>query len=151
MENKQIFVNEICPTSTQSWIKKGALLVDVREQDEVAQLAFDVPNLINIPLSEFENRCTELPLDQNLVIVCRSGSKSFRATGFLIYNGYDAAKVVNMKHGIIRWVQKGYPTRGDTSIVADVASDKGCCGTGDHNSEKKSCCSSHNSNDSKCC
>ncbi len=151
MESKQIFVNEICPTSTQTWIKKGALLVDVREQYEVAQLAFDVPNIVNIPLSEFENRCTELPVDQKLVIVCRNGSKSFRATGFLIYNGYDAAKVVNMKHGIVRWVQKGYPTRGETSIVAGAVSNSDCCTTVDYNSDKKPCCNSHNSNDGKCC
>lgn len=39
MEPTQTMVNEICPTSTQAWIKKGATLVDVREKDEVAQLA----------------------------------------------------------------------------------------------------------------
>jgi rhodanese-related sulfurtransferase len=57
---KQTLVNEICPTTTQSWVKRGALLVDVRERDEVEQLAYDVPNIVNIPLSEFEIRYKEL-------------------------------------------------------------------------------------------
>lgn len=54
MENKQNFVKEISPTTTQEWVKNGALLVDVREIDEVNELAYDVPNIINIPLSDFE-------------------------------------------------------------------------------------------------
>ena len=56
METVQTLIKEICPTSTQVWVKKGALLVDVRESSEVATLRFNVPNIINIPLSDFENR-----------------------------------------------------------------------------------------------
>lgn len=82
METKQTMVNEICPTTTQNWVKNGAVLVDVREGDEVEQLAFDVPVIVNIPLSEFENRYKELPKDKDLVIVCHSGVRSLRAAGF---------------------------------------------------------------------
>lgn len=139
MESKQTLVNEICPTTTQSWVKRGALLVDVRERDEVAQLAYDVPNIVNIPLSEFEIRYKELPFDMELVMVCRSGGRSLRAAGFLINNGYDPGKVVNMKHGIIRWVQKGFPTKGDTSSVLDNVQNSGCCETTTESSQ--SCCS----------
>ena len=56
---KQTLVKEICPTTTQSWVKNGALLVDVREKEEVEQLAYDVPNIINIPLSVFEDRLNQ--------------------------------------------------------------------------------------------
>ena len=65
----QTLVNEICPTSTQEWVKRGALLVDVREMEEVEELAFDVPNIINIPLSEFEDRYQEVPTDKEVVMV----------------------------------------------------------------------------------
>jgi len=129
MEN-QTLVKEICPTTTQSWIKKGALLVDVREKDEVTELAFDVLNIINIPLSEFENRYNEISKDKDVVMVCRSGNRSLRAAGFLINNGYYAEKVVNMQHGIIRWVEKGFPTKGNTSIASggdSCCSSSGCC------------------------
>ncbi|HMP28885.1 MAG TPA: rhodanese-like domain-containing protein [Saprospiraceae bacterium] len=124
----QKLVNEICPTTTQRWVQQGALLVDVRENVEVIQLAFDVPHIINIPLSEFEDRYTEIPHDRNVVVVCNNGSKSLRAAGFLINLGYT--KVVNMKLGLQRWVEKGFPTKGDTSFVKDqnsCCSTSGCC------------------------
>jgi rhodanese-related sulfurtransferase len=153
METKQTMVNEICPTTTQGWVKKGALLVDVRERDEVAQLAYDVPDIVNIPLSEFEMRYKELPFDRELVMVCRSGGRSLRAAGFLINNGYDPGKVVNMQHGIIRWAQKGFPTRGETSTVVSTTTNSGCCGTSNTKSvtDNNSCCDSPNSDGSACC
>jgi rhodanese-related sulfurtransferase len=140
METVQTLVNEICPTKTQGWVKKGALLVDVREKDEVEQLAYDVPNILNIPLCEFESRYTELPLDKEMVMVCRNGERSLRTAGFLINHGYDPEKVVNMKHGIIRWVQRGFPTKGDASIVSESANDGGCCSTASLNKKNNSCC-----------
>ncbi len=125
----QTLVNEICPTTTQSWIADGALLVDVRELNEISELSYDVPSILHIPLSEFETRYTEIPKDKKVVMVCRSGGRSLRAAGFLVNHGYD--QVVNMKRGIIRWVQKGFPTIGDTSSVlpkdSDCCSKPGCC------------------------
>jgi len=119
----QTLVKEICPTNTQEWVKNGALLVDVRENDEVGQLAYDVVAILNIPLSEFEGRFHEIPKDREVVMVCKNGSRSLRAAGFLVNHGYD--KVVNMQHGMIRWAQKGFPTRGDADIVID--NDASCC------------------------
>lgn len=127
MEN-QTLVKEICPTTTQEWVKNGALLYDVREKDEVSELAYDVPNIINIPLSEFEERFNEIPKDKDVVIVCKGGGRSLRAAGFLVNHGYD--KVVNMQHGIARWVQKGFPTKGNTTVVTgsdSCCSTSGCC------------------------
>ena len=115
----QTLVKEICPTTTQEWVAKGALLVDVRETNEVAELSYDVPNIIHIPLTQFEERFTEIPKDKEVVIVCKSGGRSLRAAGFLVNHGYD--KVVNMQHGMIRWAQKGFPTKGDTASVLGSA------------------------------
>lgn len=127
MENKTL-VKEICPTTTQEWVKNDALLVDVREKDEVTVLAYDVPNIINIPLSEFEERFNEIPKDKDVVMVCKGGGRSLRAAGFLVNHGYS--NVVNMQHGIVRWVQKGFPTKGNTSVVSgndSCCSTSGCC------------------------
>lgn len=120
----QHLVSEICPTTTQAWVKRGALLVDVREADEVAQLAFDVPSILNIPLSQFEERYAEIPQDREVVMACKGGSRSLRAAGFLVNHGY--AKVVNMQHGMVRWAQKGFPTKGDPSASTG---DEACCTT----------------------
>ena len=125
---KQTLVKEICPTTTQTWVKNGALLVDVREKYEIEQLAFDVPDILIIPLSEFEERYTEIHKDKDVVMVCTVGSRSLRAAGFLVNHGYT--NVVNMQQGIKRWVQKGFPTKGDTSVVSggdSCCSSSGCC------------------------
>jgi predicted sulfurtransferase len=81
-------------------------------------------------------RYKELAMDKELVIVCRSGSRSLRAAGFLINHGYDPVKVVNMKHGMIRWVQRDFPTKGDRAVVADAGTGS-CC---NHSGKKGSGC-----------
>lgn len=124
---RQTLVKEICPTTTQEWVKRGALLVDVREKEEVEQLAYDVPNIINIPLSEFEDRFNETPKDKEVVLVCKGGGRSLRAAGFLVNHGYT--NVVNMEHGMIRWAAKGFPTIGDTSSVLGNTQNAECCDT----------------------
>ena len=124
-------------------------MVDVREKEEVAALAFNVPNIINIPLSEFENRFSELPKDKELVIVCRAGVRSLRAAGFLINHGYET--VVNMKHGIIRWVNKGFPAKGNLVSVLDINADSSCCSPQSSKTANSSCCDSSKNDDSPCC
>jgi rhodanese-related sulfurtransferase len=149
---KQTLVKEICPTTTQSWVKNGALLVDVREKEEVEQLAYDVPNIINIPLSVFEDRYTEVPKDKEVVVVCKGGGRSLRAAGFLINHGYDRDKVVNMEHGIIRWATKKFPTKGDTSSVLGNTESSGCCDTPASKTESTtSCCSTDSNSTQSCC
>lgn len=58
---------QVCPTTTQRLVREGALLVDVREPNEVAALAFNVPDIVNIPLLALEQRWSELPKDRDIV------------------------------------------------------------------------------------
>ena len=122
---KQSLIKEICPTTTQEWIKNGALLVDIREQEEADSLSYDVPNIIHIPLSEFDKRYQEISKDADTVVVGSDPLKSLRAAGFLANHGYT--KVVNMKYGIEKWVQKGFPFTGDRSLAS---ADTACCSSG---------------------
>jgi len=148
MKNQKL-VKEICPTTTQKWIENGALLVDVREKDEVAELSFDVPDIINIPLSEFEEHFNEIPRDRDVVMVCNVGSRSLRAAGFLINHGYDPNKVVNMQYGLVRWVQKGFPTEGN---VASIDSQGGaCCGSTPVTVSPSCCDDNSSSKEDACC
>jgi len=116
---------EVCPTTTQRLLQEGYTLVDVRERDEIALLAFDVPQLIIMPLSELEQRYAELPTDQPLILACRQGVRSLKATYFLMNKGYS--NVTNMKFGIERWVAKDFPIQGDAGALATNPS-SGCCG-----------------------
>ena len=118
---------EVCPTTTRRLLAEGALLVDVRELSEVAQVAFDVPGVLLLPLSELEQRFDELPRDWPLVLVCMSGDRSLKATYFLMYQGYT--QVANMEGGLMKWARKGFPIRG-AAYVTDAAAPaaSGCCG-----------------------
>jgi rhodanese-related sulfurtransferase len=149
---------EVCPTTTRRLIGEGALLVDVRERAEVAQVAFDVPDLVVVPLSEFERRFAELPRDRELVMVCQSGPRSLKATYFLMYQGYT--RVANMEGGINKWAGKGFPIRGARGAPAAAAG--GCCGTTsapssccdatpDPTAQAGGCCSPSSAADGKCC
>ena len=108
-----------------------------------------MPNIIHIPLTQFEERFTEIPKDKEVVIVCKSGGRSLRAADFLVNHGYD--KVVNMQHGMILWAQKGFPTKGNTASVLGNTQDSGCCGTTASSAEQSCCDSTPKSNESKCC
>jgi rhodanese-related sulfurtransferase len=116
---------QVCPTTTLRMSREGALLVDVRERNEVDGLAFDVPDLVVMPMSEFEQRCAELPRDRDLVMVCRVGERSLKATYYLMCRGYT--RVANMEGGIAKWTRKGFPVRGNLS-AAIVSSKSECCG-----------------------
>jgi rhodanese-related sulfurtransferase len=148
---------EVCPTTTRRLVAEGALLVDVRARAEVAQLAFDVPDLVVMPLSEIEQRFAELPRDRELVMVCESGPRSLKATYFLMYHGY--AKVANMEGGIFKWARKGFPIRGAKPATTAPA---GACGTAPAASSACSdstatpaaaggCCSPASAAAGKCC
>ena len=120
---------QICPTTTMGKVQDGALIVDVRNQSEVAEVSFDVPNYMNIPLNELENRINEIPKDKEIVMVCRNGEKSLKTTYFLMNAGYE--NVYNMHDGIIKWATKGFPTKGnvDELLNADSCdcSKPNCC------------------------
>lgn len=86
-------------------IDAGDLLLDVREQDEYDEA--HIPGSTLIPLSEFANRYDELPQDRDVVVYCRSGSRSAQAVNFLNDKGYDAT---NVEGGILAWKRADYPT-----------------------------------------
>ena len=129
---------EVCPTTTRRLIAEGALLVDVRELAEVAQVAFDVPGVLLLPLSEFEQRFAELPRDRDLVLVCQVGERSLKATYFLMYQGYT--RVANMEGGLLRWARKGFPIKGAQPDPAASVMTSGCCGAAAPAQVATSCC-----------
>jgi len=117
---------QFCPTLTlRKATEEGALLVDVRERSEVAELAFDVPGIVNIPLSEFEQRFAELPRERELILVCAGGQRSLKAAYYLIYQGYPL--VANMADGMAKWLRKGFPVKGGTASGIAPAAAAGCC------------------------
>jgi rhodanese-related sulfurtransferase len=87
----------------------GVALLDVREPDEWA--AGHAPHALHVPMSELAGRLDELPQDDSLFVICRSGGRSARVTAFLNENGWDA---VNVAGGMRSWASAGRPLVGET-------------------------------------
>lgn len=89
-------------TDLAAELAQGAPLVDVRQPDEFQQSHIAGARLI--PLGEVPDRTAELPTDQTVYVVCRSGNRSGRAVEFLRHQGIDA---VNVTGGMIAWTDAG--------------------------------------------
>jgi len=89
-------------------------VLDVREPDEWA--AGHVPGAVHIPLSQLPGRGDLVPAGQVLV-VCRSGSRSARATVYLNQRGSEAT---NLGGGMRAWARAGRPMVSETGGDAHV-------------------------------
>jgi rhodanese-related sulfurtransferase len=101
---------EINPDEAIELVAGGAVLIDVREQDEWD--AGHAPTAQLLPLSSIKDRLDELPTDRQLLIICHSGGRSARVTDFLLVEGYDA---VNVLGGMTAWAAAGGPVEAPAS------------------------------------
>jgi rhodanese-related sulfurtransferase len=85
--------------------QQGAFLLDVREPDEWED--YHVPNTTLIPLSELAGRVDELPRDQEVVVICRSGNRSQEGRAILVSAGFE--NVTSMSGGILEWREASLP------------------------------------------
>lgn len=100
-------VEEISPAEALEAVQKDSVFVDVREEYEIAETAYDIANKLEIPLGEIQNRIQEFPKDKNIIVGCRSGKRSMQACMFLKMSGYEHVK--NLQGGILGWMDGGYP------------------------------------------
>ena len=84
-----------------AFIDADILILDVRNQDE-----FDICNLsgLLIPLNDLPSRLKELKPTQHIIVHCRSGGRSRRATEFLLSQGFT--HVQNLRGGIAAWADE---------------------------------------------
>ncbi|MFB4163935.1 rhodanese-like domain-containing protein [Alteribacillus sp. JSM 102045] len=96
-------VKEINPEEVSQLLreKKDVNIIDVREDDEVAQ--GKIPEAKHIPLGELEDRLNEIEKNKEHIVVCRSGARSGKASEFLKSKGYN---VMNMTGGMLDWKDK---------------------------------------------
>ena len=85
--------------------QEGVFLLDVRTQEEWDD--FHAPNTTLIPLDELESRLNELPQNEEIVVVCRSGNRSQVGRDILLNNGFEQA--TSMSGGLNAWRAAGYP------------------------------------------
>lgn len=83
---------------------QGAFVLDVRQPEE--WIAGHIPGATLIPLGELPNRLQEIPDDQSVLVVCRSGNRSAQAAAILRQAGF--AQATSMNGGMNQWAAAGY-------------------------------------------
>jgi adenylyltransferase/sulfurtransferase len=96
--DKDITVQELAERIKTNHLK----LLDVREPHELQISA--IPNAVNIPLGQLAARLSELDSADEMVIFCKSGSRSARGLELLASAGFK--KVKNLKGGINAWARE---------------------------------------------
>ncbi len=105
---------QVTPVAAEELIGAGAVVVDVREEEEWA--AGHAPGALLIPMGQVEARVDEIPAGRPAVIVCRSGGRSDAVAQLLTSLGTNA---VNLAGGMRAWEHAGLP------VVTDAGS-PGC-------------------------
>ncbi|QSB14961.1 rhodanese-like domain-containing protein [Natronosporangium hydrolyticum] len=104
------------PTVTVPEVAEGTHLLDVREPEEWA--GGHAPDAQHVPMGELPTRLAEVPTDQDVVVVCRSGVRSAHVVHFLIDHGWR--NVANLEGGMQQWAAAGRPMVSDGGGPASV-------------------------------
>ena len=96
---------EITVDQAHEIYEAGGYLLDVRTRGEWDE--YHIPGTTLIPLDELESRVDEVPRDQEIVVVCRSGNRSQVGRDILQEAGFT--QVTSMDGGVSTWRSAGYP------------------------------------------
>jgi sulfur-carrier protein adenylyltransferase/sulfurtransferase len=101
--------DEITVAELQARIDRGdaPAIIDVREPAEFQICR--LPGAVLIPLRDLPSRAHELDPSRELVVHCRSGARSAKATAWLRRAGFGQAR--NLTGGILEWIDKVDPSQ----------------------------------------
>ncbi len=95
---------EVSVSEAYQMRENGAFVLDVREPNEWE--AGHIPGATLISLGDLESRLDEIPKDQEILIVCRSGNRSAQAREILKNKGFN--QVTSMAGGMNQWAAKSF-------------------------------------------
>jgi rhodanese-related sulfurtransferase len=104
------FTKSVQWSELQSRVENGAVLIDVRTDEEFS--SGHIPNSVNIPVDELRSRLEELSSEE-IVIYCQVGVRGHIATSLLRGYGYEAA---NLDGGYQTWVNSPASLAVDTYV-----------------------------------
>ena len=104
---KPALASEVNAEAGYKMVQAGAFMLDVRTQAEWDEYHSQLAVLI--PLDQLQARLSEVPRDQPVLVVCRSGNRSQQGRDILLAAGYNAT---SMAGGMQDWYAKGYPIEG---------------------------------------
>jgi rhodanese-related sulfurtransferase len=108
-------VPEVTPEEIGPLLDAGAVLLDVREQEEWD--AGHAPAASHIPMREVPARLGEIPSDRRVLTICRVGARSRAVAETLIGAGYDA---FNVAGGMRAWAAADLPVEATGGASGEV-------------------------------
>jgi rhodanese-related sulfurtransferase len=78
-------------------------LLDIRNDVEVLQGV--LPEAEHVPMHLLSARIADYPRDEDVVLYCRSGARSYHACVYLAQHGFT--NVINLRGGIMAWMRHG--------------------------------------------
>lgn len=106
-------VHNLTPRESFILCKRGAIIVDVREEYLSGFKMFKADKVVYLPLSQLAEHYKELPDDIPLVFADTVGLRSREGVVFMNSHGYG--NVANMAGGIVDWERDGLPLNTDIS------------------------------------
>jgi rhodanese-related sulfurtransferase len=109
-------MGERLPDQPAAGVPDDIWLLDVREDDEWT--AGHAPGARHIPLGQLGARAAEVPQDELVYVICRSGGRSAQAAQALAGAGW---RTVNVAGGMQDWAAAGRPMVADSGAAPYVA------------------------------
>ncbi len=121
-------VTHISPDNALKELKdNNAVLIDVREENEVSLEWIPLPNVLNHPMSVIMDRLKKIAKDQHLIVICQHGLRSVKVANLLMKQGYPA--VANLDGGLEEWKANECPY--ETAFARDDGCGCNCSSCGD--------------------
>ncbi|TAL66001.1 MAG: rhodanese-like domain-containing protein [Bacteroidetes bacterium] len=103
----------VSPEEAFELVKKGALIVDIREENLRSFKGFNIPEVVYFPLSKLMDEYYDLPSDTYLIFADTVRLRSKEAVVFLKGKGFK--RIANMAGGLVDWGRDGLPVTEDIS------------------------------------
>ena len=102
-------IDQLPATALRRWLddasRDAPLILDVRERWECAICA--IPDAQWMPMQEVPARWSELPRQQDIVVVCHHGMRSLQVAHYLERAGFSG--LYNLSGGIAGWASEVDP------------------------------------------
>ncbi|MCU0841995.1 MAG: rhodanese-like domain-containing protein [Thiobacillaceae bacterium] len=103
-------MRHIQPKELKAWLddpgQAKPLLLDVREPWEYAHCRIE--GSVSMPMNSVPAQAGGLDRDQEIVVICHHGVRSFHVARFLEHNGF--ANIINLTGGVDGWAKEADPT-----------------------------------------
>lgn len=116
---------------------KKAVLIDVREENEVRLENIPMENVLYHPMSVIMDRLEFISKDQFIIVGCSVGIRSTKVANLLNLQGYP--NVANLDGGFSKWKALGLPF--ESNVKFTINSGCGCgCSDSESVNEGGGCC-----------